>query len=576
MKTAAWNQCSAQHLVDTLAHGGVRQAVISPGSRNTPLILALEQQEPRVTTHVILDERTAAFFALGIARITREPVVLCCTSGSAAAHYLPAVIEASESNLPLIVLSADRPPELSDCGAPQTIDQNALYGTHVRWFANPGLVLDDESLQRIPTLAAQAIDQATGAHPGPVHLNLPYREPLYDPDLDTEIKTHRLPTFRRGKVELHPGDLNALVERCTGRSGIIYCGQESPGLCADPRPFAEAVTSLAQSLGWPVLAEPTSQVRFGHHSLDHVIAHGDLLVRDQNFIAQMRPDVVLRFGGAPISKPIRAWLGSLENTEQIAVSAAGEYKDPDHQLSSIYCADPTRFCEQWLGTLPETYEPARTWSTWAAAEQAMDERLDSSDELWEAGIARSLVDALPDGTLLQLGNSMPIRDVDAFAPRRNRNLRLICNRGANGIDGTMASLFGAAASWQGGPIVGLMGDLTFLHDMGSLVPFHDVQQPITLVVVDNGGGGIFEHLPIQEHPSLFERCFLTPQTGQIEKLCAGLELTYRRVDEQEAFTTALRAELERPGISILHVPIDRQANLRMHRELWDSLSGGSR
>ncbi len=576
MNTAAWNQTSARHLIDTLVHGGVRQAVISPGSRNIPLILALEGYGPRLTSHVLLDERTAGFFALGMARISRAPVVLCCTSGSAAAHYLPAVIEASESNLPLLVISADRPPELSDCGAPQTIDQDRLFGNHVRWFANPGLVLDEESLARIPTLAAQALDQATGARPGPVHLNLPYREPLYDPEQEPDIRVHRLPTFLRSRPMMDPVDLQRLADSCTGRSGIIYCGQESPGLRADPRAFAEAVTGLAQTLGWPILAEPTSQIRFGHHRLDHVVAHGDLLVRDENFIAQMRPDVVLRFGGAPISKSIRAWLRTLKETQQIAVSASGRYLDPDHQLRRVCCADPAGFCDQLTAALPQDEEPAQTWITWNAAEQAMEQRLLGSEELWEAGVARSLVDSLPDGTLLQLGNSMPIRDVDAFVPSRNRNLRVLCNRGANGIDGTIASLFGAAQTWHGGPVVGLMGDLTFLHDMGSLVPFHTVEQPITLVVVDNGGGGIFEHLPIHEHPDLFERCFLTPQPGHIEKLCSGLGLTYRRADDKESFLTALQDELERPVVSIIHVLIDREANVRSHQQLWDSLSGEAR
>lgn len=553
--------------VAALAASGVCHAVIAPGSRNTPLTLALTAEDSAIRPWLHLDERSAGYFALGIARQLGEPVAIVCTSGTAAANFLPAIVEARLSRVPLIVLTADRPPELRDSGAPQTIDQVRMFGSHAKWAVDMPLAEDDPLLDRYAATTAQRATALSLESPaGPVHLNFPFREPLVDELPATPVA---LPS---AVYEVHParivpaGDTVArLAAQVGGRRGLIVAGPESAGLPA------EAIVALASLLDWPVVADPLSGLRTGDHDLSRVIDRADVLAREPAFTSQAMPEVVLRFGAAPTSKPLNLWLASIPALDYVVVDDASAadagLRDPDALASTVIRSDAALICEALLRVAPPAAEAS--WSaTWTEANQAargaLSEAIDALDEPFEGQTAEALASAVPDGTTLVVGNSMPVRDIDTFFPNTPRELRLVGTRGASGIDGVVSTAAGAAA--VAGPVVLLIGDLSFFHDQNGLWPVLRHNLDLTVLLVNNDGGGIFEFLPQQQLVGeRFEPWWGTPHGLDFSHVVAQYGGRHELVEGD--LPAALAAAVGRPGLSVLELRTDRTRNLELHREV---------
>jgi 2-succinyl-5-enolpyruvyl-6-hydroxy-3-cyclohexene-1-carboxylate synthase len=575
------NTALASAFVEELARGGLRHAVVSPGSRSTPLALAL-WRAPEIEVTVIVDERSAAFFALGAAQASGAPVALLCTSGTAVANYHPAVIEADESGLPLVVLSADRPPELRGIGAGQTIDQIKVFGESVRWFCEVGTHdADDTGLLHYRSVACRALAAARGeVRPGPVHLNLPWREPLAPVPVEGAVTaTEPLAlTGRDGRpltavtrLDVEPSAF--LLEEMAGHIGDAIAGVIVAGRQLDPE-LREPLAHLARVSGFPILAEPTSQLRGGPHDRSHVVAAYDLLLRDERFARSVVPDLVLRFGAMPTSKPLRAWLAA-SGASEIVVDPYGDWNEPSNRAAAILRADPTELASGWAARLEKEARSApQAWiEAEAAAQAALDAELSAAGAGAESGGAaitepalhRALGLAHADGDLVYTASSMPIRDQEAFLATADTDALFLCNRGANGIDGLVSSGIGAAHA-SGRPTTIVSGDLGLLHDLGGLAALRDVSTPVRIVVVDNGGGGIFHFLPQEQALGAeeFEALLGTPRGVSAEKAAALFDLPHRYLESLADLPDALAA-----GTGLIEVRTDRTTNVASHRHLQE-------
>ncbi|GMU41012.1 MAG: 2-succinyl-5-enolpyruvyl-6-hydroxy-3-cyclohexene-1-carboxylate synthase [Chloroflexota bacterium] len=567
-------------LLQSLWQGGVRHAVVSPGSRNTPLTNALTAPGSPFRLWLHLDERSAGYFALGMARQTGEPVMVLCTSGTAAANYLPAAVEARISRIPLIILTADRPPEARDVGAAQTVDQVGLFGSHVKWsqdmpVADAGAL--DELVRFARTAGARAASVATEVPAGPVHLNVPFREPLLEagnppPILEeTAVTRQALPP-----APPQPGVVERLASQVAGRRGLIVCGPESAGL-----PAAE-VAALAAVLGWPVIADPLSGLRTGDHDQTHVIDSVDAIIREPLFASAAAPEVVLRFGAQPTCKPFNTWLSGQRGVLRLLVDpAAGGtsgWRDPDLQSDEAVTADPGALCAALAAARPAA-APAGWAALWrdanAAARAAMREAIDALDEPFEGRAVLDLAAALPDGATLVAGNSMPVRDIDSFFANTSKRIRIVGTRGASGIDGVVSGAVGAAAA-SGGPVALLIGDLSFFHDLNGLWPVGRYGLDLTVLLVNNNGGGIFHFLPQRGAvPDRFEDWWGTPHGLDLAHAVAlhrGRHTVLEAGDQYRAVAEALA----RPGLDVLELRTERDRNVALHRQVWERAAAAVR
>ncbi len=569
------NTALASAFVEELARGGVRHAVVSPGSRSTPLAVALWRQA-EIEVSVILDERSAAFFALGAAQATRAPVALLCTSGTAAANYHPAVCEADESALPLVVLTADRPPELRGIGAGQTIDQVKLYGESVRWFCEVGThEADDDGLLHYRSVACRALAAARGeTRPGPVHLNLPWREPLAPLPVEGAV-TASDPLALDGRegrpltavtsIDLEPSAF--LLDEMAGHIGDAISGVIVAGRQFDPE-LREPLAHLARASGFPILAEPTSQLRCGPHDRSYVVSTYDLLLRDEHFARSVVPDLVLRFGEMPTSKPLRSWLAA-SGADQIAIDPYGGWNEPTNRAAAVLRADPTELAAGWATRLEKEERPAP--QRWLDAESAAREALDSAlagDEISEPALHVALGQAHRDGDLVYTASSMPIRDQEAFLRPSEVDVSFLCNRGANGIDGLISSGIGAAHA-SGRPTTIVTGDLGLLHDIGGFAALRDVATPVRIVVINNDGGGIFGFLPqagaleADELEALLE----TPRGVDVGKAADLFDLPHSPLARLPDLPAALAA-----GTGLIEIVTERQANVDLHGQLGTTVT----
>ena len=564
------NTALASAFVEELARGGLRRAVVSPGSRSTPLAVAL-WRAPEIEVTVIVDERSAAFFGLGAAQASGVPVALLCTSGTAAANYHPAICEADESAVPLLVLTADRPPELRGVGAGQTVDQLKLYGEAVRWFCEVGThEADDDGLLHYRSTACRALAAARGEpRPGPVHLNLPWREPLAPIPVEGDVAATD-PLALKGReprpltavtpIGLEPSAF--LLEEVAGhiaeaRSGVIVAGRQ-----LDPE-LREPLAGLARIAGFPILAEPTSQLRCGPHDLSRVISTYDLLLRDDGFAGSVAPDLVLRFGEMPTSKPLRAWLASSE-ADEIVVAPHGDWNEPTRRAAALLRADPTELASGWAACLGEERPaPSRWLEAEAAARAALAAALAETDEPTEPGLHAALGGAHIDGDLVYTASSMPIRDQEAFLGSSSADVLFLCNRGANGIDGLVSSGIGAAHA-TGRPTTVIIGDLGLLHDLGGLAALRDAETPVRIVVIDNDGGGIFSFLPQAEAlgGEEFEALLGTPRGVHVGKAADLFGVPHACLTSLADLPAALAA-----GTGLIDVAVDSSENVSLHRRL---------
>ena len=553
-------------VVDEWARNGLTEAVLSPGSRSTPLALALAA-EPRIDLHVFLDERSAAFFALGIGLRTGDPALVLSTSGTAAAELHPAVIEAHHAGVPVLVVTADRPPEAHHVGAPQTIEQADLFGRAVRWRADPG-VPEPGTAHSWRSLAARAMAEARGfgAPPGPVHLNLAFREPLVGqagplpPGRDGPSPWHRAMS---GPLSVPPG-IDELARRMSGRTGLIMSGAGT----GDPAP----VHHLADLLGWPVLVDARSPARIPARA---TVATYDALLRDPTFAHHARPDIVLRIGGTPTSRVFTAWLASSQ-AEEVTVQPYGGWIDPERSAAVVVAADPSEVCRALAEASPEP-APASWGALWSRAEEkaqeAIDQVLANHADPTEPGVARTLVSCLDSGASLLVASSMPIRDVEWYA-RPRADVRIMANRGANGIDGTLSTMLGVAASSKGQPSVGLLGDLAFLHDAGALLGASRRGLDAVIVVVDNRGGGIFSFLDQATSVSAptFERLFATPHEVDLTALAHVHGLRAHKISQLAELAPVVASSLDAGGVTVIVARTDRSANVTVHNELHDAVA----
>jgi len=565
------NTALASAFAEELARGGLRHAVVSPGSRSTPLAVALWRQ-PEIEVTVIVDERSAAFFALGAAQASGAPVALLCTSGTAAANYHPAVCEADESALPLLVLSADRPPELRGIGAGQTIDQIKLFGSSVRWFCEVGThEADDGGLLHYRSVACRALAAARGeTRPGPVHLNLPWREPLAPVAVPGAVSaTDPLALAGRDgrpltavtRVDLEPSAF--LLEEMAAHIGDAISGVIVVGRQLDPE-LREPLAHLARVSGFPILAEPTSQLRCGPHDRSRVVVSYDLLLRDERFARSVVPDFVLRFGEMPTSKPLRAWLAA-SGASEVVVDPGGGWNEPGNRAAAILRADPTELASGWAARLEKEERGApQAWiAAEAAAQAALDAEFEAGGPISEPALHRALGLGHRDGDLVYTASSMPIRDQEAFLGPEQADVLFLSNRGANGIDGLISSGIGAAHA-SGRPTTIVSGDLGLLHDLGGLAALRDVSTPVRIVVIDNDGGGIFHFLPQEQAlgGDEFEALLGTPRGVDVAKAAALFDLPHRRLESLSELPTALAA-----GTGLIEVKTDRDTNVTVHHQL---------
>lgn len=551
--------CAA--LVDEWVRCGVEHAVVAPGSRSTPLALALAG-DARLTVHVHHDERSAGFLAIGLALSTGEPAVVLTTSGTGAVELHPAVVEADAAGVPVLVCTADRPPELVDVGAPQAIDQTHLFGRSVRWFHAPG-VADDVAVARSRPLAARAYAEATGPRPGPVHLNLAFRESL----LGT---AGELPPARpiegagwawRPPVQAPVEPVISLAGDLAGRRGVVVAGAGSGR--------GDLVDQLATLLGWPVLATPQAPV-WGIAGA--TVTGADALLRVPELVDDLRPEVVVHLGTRVASRVVNEWLAA-SGAAEVVVAGAGAWVDPFGTAAVVLAVEPADQLEAWAAE-PADVAPVEggSWrDAWqrasSAAATAIADTLAAESGMSEPGAARALVQALPSDAQLVVSSSMPVRDLEWYVTPA-RPLPVHANRGANGIDGVVSTAVGVACG-SGGPTALLIGDLAFLHDSNGLLGAASRDIDLVVVVVDNDGGGIFSFLPQAEalDEPRFEQLYGTPHGLDLVALAAALGATARAVDTPDDLAAAVPAALAQGGLHVLVARTDRRANLDLHRRL---------
>ncbi len=586
--------------VDELRRAGIRHAVVCPGSRSTPLALSLAQQSGvRVWMHV--DERSAGFFALGMAKRLQEPVALLCTSGTAAANFYPAVIEAHLTHVPLLVLTADRPHELRENGAPQAIDQNRLYGAHIKWYLEAALPeATNESLRYIRTLADRAVALARAVPSGPVHLNFPLREPLTPepgPLMPIEQRDanawdgrpNDAPYTLVSDAPLAGPSADALAELLATLSatprGLIVVGPQYDTNLVEP------LLLLARTLGYPLLADPLSQLRVpqSHAHQATLITSYDAFLRSDAFVEQYAPEIVLRFGAMPTSKPLLLYLKRHAACRQIIIDGNGDWNEPTQLAGEMLHTDPVAFCrdlrvactfnrrEKSGMLMPSLSEWESLWRhTEAQTRQTLSDAMQALPERFEGRIFMELAQLLPEDAILFAGNSMPVRDLDTFFWGGAGAIQVAGNRGANGIDGVVSTALGmsaaAATAHHGERAVLVIGDLSFYHDLNGLLAARLHHLDLTIILVNNDGGGIFSFLPQAGYPEHFEQLFGTPTGLDFSHAVNMYGGRFQRVQTWDAFRHAIQASWQDGGLHVIEVPTERAANVLLHRKLWQKVN----
>jgi 2-succinyl-5-enolpyruvyl-6-hydroxy-3-cyclohexene-1-carboxylate synthase len=575
--TTAW----VRAFIDELARGGVEHVCVAPGSRSTPLVMACAR-ENGIQTWVHLDERCAGFFALGLGKITRRPAAVITTSGTATANLFPAVVEASQAGVPLLLLTADRPRELRGTDANQTIDQSDLYGSFVRKSLDAGEPSPDD-LRGVRALACEAVAATLGTDSGPVHVNFPFDKPLEPAELTAEMAaslrtadpvgldghpdgTPMVPAGEGGAAAPVEDEVSAVaVALARASRGLIVVGP-----VADPDAVGPAVGDLARATGFPVLADPLSGARFSGHCVEHAVSAYDLFLQDMHEALQdkqeaLEPDVVIRIGGAPVSASLLAFLGELADVPQVMITSGHCWRDHLGVASLHVRAQEAPFVRAVTTALSTPGAPASWLERWrgldAAARKAVcDFRTAEAGEPCEGAVLAAVVAAVPEGTTLFVSNSMPVRDLDAFGGG-GKPLSVWGNRGASGIDGIVSTVAGIAVASEGrSPLVAVVGDVAFYHDMNGLLSVAEHRLDIVFVVINNDGGGIFHMLPIREHEPEFTRYFATPHGLDFGRVAELYGIAYSRVDHPHAAADALGEVLAGTGPRILEVRSDRDQN----------------
>jgi 2-succinyl-5-enolpyruvyl-6-hydroxy-3-cyclohexene-1-carboxylate synthase len=554
-------QSFAATFVDELAAQGVEYACVSPGSRSAPIAIAL-QRHPKIRVFMHVDERSGSFFGVGLAKATGKSVVLLSTSGTAAAEFHPAVVEASYSGTSLIVLTADRPPELRDVGANQAIDQQRLYGTAVRWFFDPGTPVESANApKQWRRLAARAYAESAG---GPVHINLPFREPLVPTpgEVPAALGTPGQ-AVAVGRTLPTPSQVTALASALQrAQRPLVIAGEMRDG---------DRLAPALNRIGLPVLAEPSSQLR--RPETGAAVESYEALLR-AGWSLQHGPDLVIRLGGTPTSKVLSAWLAAVDPAPTFLIDPDQQWRDPDQVASHVIACDP----QVLLESLPPLDRSA--WrDEWMAAGKKATAAIAAtfvSTPMHEGHIVRALASRLPDTAQVFIGSSMPIRAADSFWPHAKAQQRFFGNRGASGIDGLVSTGLGLAAGRVNAPTVLLLGDLSLYHDMNGLWALRRHGLRATIVVCDNNGGGVFNFLPPAQHQDVFEEIFATPLGLDFAQIARLYDLVYSPVTDRGGLEPALADALAAQAPTMVVAKFKREDSVNGHRICWEAASAALR
>ncbi len=577
------NFAFSEAFVEELARSGLHHTCICPGSRSTPLVMSLAQN-PRIKTWVHLDERSAAFFAIGISRALNEAVAIVSTSGTAAANFFPAVIEAYYSHVPILVVTADRPPELWEWGANQTINQTGLYGSHAKWSVNmaPPEIIPD-LLRYVREMACRAIDTAVQSPMGPVHVNFPFREPLVPENVPEDIPQHVAPEAWEGRKQgtayttVQTGRRSLSQEQVTQastglrevRRGIIVCGPQ------DDRDFPVSVSILANRLGFPILADPLSQVRCGTHDRSLIVDCYDAFLHSERLVKELEPELILRFGATPTSKVLLSYLERQHHARHILIQDGnGNWQDPSHVAAGMFHTDQNQFARELAGAVPAS--PNRDWSErWLKvaeiSRKVIREQLITMEEIFEGKIFTELAALFPLKGALFVGNSMPVRDLDTFYPSTSQQIHFLANRGASGIDGVVSTALGSSTV-RADPTVIVIGDLSFYHDMNGLLAAKQYKINAKIIVVNNNGGGIFSFLPNRQYEETFETYFGTPHGLTFQATASLYGLDYSKITSWPDFRKVVSRSIGSPRAAIVEVPTERERNVELHRRIWSAVA----
>jgi 2-succinyl-5-enolpyruvyl-6-hydroxy-3-cyclohexene-1-carboxylate synthase len=568
-------------VIEELVRCGVTTLCISPGSRSAPLVIAAAENT-RACTLIHTDERGAAFYAMGYAKATGRPAALICTSGTAVANYFPAVIEASQSAVPLLILSGDRPLELRDTRSPQTINQVNIFGDYLRWHFDLPAPDTAVSPSFLLTTVDQAVYRAVSRPAGPVQINCQFREPLIS-DREKECWDTYLsvlyPWQKRGgpfttyaKSESIPSleEVDRIRERIgSSKNGLLIAGQLSAGT------DKEAIIRLASELGWPLLADINSGIRFvcsASEGAHNVIAHYDLYLRMEKFRKKFSPDLILHMGGMPVSKSLNQYIEE-SCAEYVVVNTHPFRQDPMSRVTQRIEANAARFALQLSERIQKT--PSGLTGPFCRADEISRTVIRDSvlplDDMREWAVAHIVFEAVAEDSGIYLSNSLPVREADAFAACSHKRLAIGCNRGANGIDGTIASAVGFAGGSNRATTL-LVGDLAVLHDINSLALIKKIEVPVTIVVLNNDGGGIFSFLPVAQLTEHFETCFATPHGLKFNKAAELFGLPYESPESLSSFRRAYQRSMDSGTSSIIEVHTRRDKNRVEHEMIWKKVS----
>ncbi|MFP8784062.1 2-succinyl-5-enolpyruvyl-6-hydroxy-3-cyclohexene-1-carboxylic-acid synthase [Planococcus plakortidis] len=546
----------------SLMHAGVKKAVISPGSRSTPLAYAFMKQEG-IETYRQIDERSAGFYALGLAKASNSPVVLICTSGTAAANYFPAIVEAYYARVPLLVITADRPHELREVGAPQAINQINLFGSHVKWSADLPLPEQGNRLDFLKRHLGRAAAMAESAPKGPVHLNVPFREPLgidFEQPYESDRELYR---FESGQ-QMTDEAAGFLREVFSHPRGLLIAGENTAQISSGQWEFI-------RRLGWPVLADPLSNLRSNvpDDLMDVIVDSYDALLKNEKFADSVAPDVVVRIGPQPVSKPLSQFLAKNKPARYVVIDESPLFRDPQSAVTHHIQQHSSVLWELSL----EVKASKHYLEQWIKAGELVRQSMSAhcQQELDEGVLAKAFFDEL-DGCDLTVSSSMPIRDADTYFQSTQRDVRIYANRGANGIDGVVSTAFGIQAANQR-PGYLLIGDLALLHDMNGLLASKLQAADLTIVVMNNDGGGIFSYLPQSKEERYYEELFGTPTGIQFKAAADMYDAEYFSAKTVDELQSVLRTPKEKP-VRIIEVETNRSNNVTVHRKLWSRLDEG--
>lgn len=552
-----------RRMTDGLMKADVKAAVISPGSRSTPLAYAFASTK-ELDVYMQVDERSAAYFALGLAKASGAPVVLLCTSGTAASNYHPAITEAYYARIPLIVITADRPPELREVGAPQAIDQIRMYGKHVKYSVDFPLAENNTDIDDfIDRHVSRALSVATSVPRGPVHLNVPFREPLLI-DFDREVPKSTFQKRIKGADSLDASAVQQIMQLLTdSEKGFIIAGDMPVGF------DKAAFWKFANALKWPVLCDPLSNLRaeLPEECVSLCIDHYDAILKSEVFKEKAIPDTVIRFGAQPVAKPLSLYLKKVRPATVIAVDESPEFRDSLGVVTHHIQTSSANIMRIIVDKPKTSYA-----ELWAGANDIASAITDSykGNEGDEGIFAKMLFEHLPSGSDLVSGSSMPIRDVDTFFRKTEKDVTIFANRGTNGIDGVVSTALGIQAARQR-PAWLLIGDLSFLHDVNGLIATRFHESDLTIVIINNDGGGIFSYLPQAETGDHFEELFGTPTGLTFDHIAAMYNAQYAVIRTPEEFNIELAKAKDKP-VRIIEVFTNRQANVKAHRELWAQIT----